>query len=99
MGGVLIWRRRNSVAALARQIASASAQTLALGKPAFYRQIELDRPAAYEIAQKVMVDNLKEEVVPGPVAGKKVMVDNLLKEDAYEGITAFLQKRDPEWKY
>jgi enoyl-CoA hydratase/carnithine racemase len=65
---------------LARQIASASAQTLAVGKPAFYQQIELDRPAAYEIAQKVMVDNL-------------------LKEDAYEGITAFLQKRDPEWKY
>ena len=69
-----------NVAALARQIAGASAQTLAVGKPAFYRQIELDRPAAYEMAQKVMVDNL-------------------LKEDAYEGITAFLQKRDPEWRY
>ena len=69
-----------SVAALARQIASASAQTLAIGKPAFYRQIELDRPAAYDVAQKVMVDNL-------------------LKEDAHEGITAFLQKREPEWKY
>ena len=69
-----------NVAALARQIAGASAQTLAVGKPAFYRQIELDRPAAYDMAQKVMVDNL-------------------LKEDAYEGITAFLQKRDPEWKY
>ena len=51
-----------------------------MGKLAFYRQIELDRPAAYEVAQKVMVDNL-------------------LKEDAHEGITAFLQKRDPEWKY
>ena len=69
-----------SVAALARQIASASAQTLAIGKPAFYRQIELDRPAAYDVAQKVMVDNL-------------------LKEDAHEGITAFLQKREPEWRY
>ena len=69
-----------NVADLASQIASASAQTLAIGKPAFYRQIELDRPAAYDVAQKVMVDNL-------------------LKEDAYEGITAFLQKRDPEWKY
>ena len=41
-----------NVAALARQIASASAQTLAIGKPAFYRQIELDRPAAYDVAQK-----------------------------------------------
>ena len=69
-----------SVTALARQIASASAQTLAIGKPAFYQQIELDRPAAYDVAQKVMVDNL-------------------LKEDAHEGITAFLEKRSPEWRY
>ena len=69
-----------NVAALARQIAGASAQTLAIGKPAFYRQIELDRPAAYDVAQKVMVNNL-------------------LKEDAHEGITAFLQKREPEWRY
>ena len=58
----------------------ASAQTLAIGKPAFYRQIELYRPAAYDVAQKVMVDNI-------------------LKEDAHEGITAFLQKREPEWRY
>ena len=46
---------------LARQIASASAQTLALGKAAFYRQIEMDRPAAYQFASKVMVDNLLED--------------------------------------
>ena len=44
--------------ALARQIASASAHTLALGKAAFYRQIELPRPDAYQLASKVMVDNL-----------------------------------------
>lgn len=44
--------------ALARQIASASAHTLALGKAAFYRQIELPRPDAYQFAGKVMVDNL-----------------------------------------
>ena len=46
---------------LARQIASASAQTLALGKAAFYKQIEMDRPSAYQFAGKVMVDNLLEE--------------------------------------
>jgi enoyl-CoA hydratase/carnithine racemase len=63
---------------LARQISSASSQTLAIGKPAFYRQIEMDRPAAYDLAQKVMVDNL-------------------LKEDAQEGISAFLEKREPHW--
>ena len=44
---------------LAKQIASASAYTLALGKAAFYQQIEMDRPAAYQFASKVMVDNLQ----------------------------------------
>ena len=63
---------------LARQIASASSQTLALGKAAFYQQIEMDRPSAYQFAGKVMVDNL-------------------LEDDAHEGITAFLEKRNPVW--
>ena len=70
----------DTVERLARQIASASAQTLAIGKPAFYRQIELPRPDAYDLAQKVMVDNL-------------------LKEDAHEGISAFLEKRTPQWNH
>ena len=46
------------VTELARQIASASSHTLALGKAAFYQQIEMDRPSAYQFASKVMVDNL-----------------------------------------
>ncbi len=44
---------------LAKQIASTSAHTLALGKAAFYQQIEMDRPSAYQFASKVMVDNLQ----------------------------------------
>ena len=64
---------------LARRIARACSRTLALGKPTFYQQLEMDRPAAYEMAQQVMVDNLMEE-------------------DAQEGITAFLEKREPHWK-
>ena len=66
------------VTELARQIASASSHTLALGKAAFYQQIEMDRPAAYQFASKVMVDNL-------------------LADDAKEGISAFLEKRQPVW--
>ena len=46
------------VMTLATQISSTSAHTLALGKAAFYQQIEMDRPAAYQFAGQVMVDNL-----------------------------------------
>ena len=42
---------------LARQIADASGQTLALGKRAFYEQLPLDRPQAYELAERAMVEN------------------------------------------
>jgi len=66
------------VMALARQISAASRHTLAIGKPAFYQQLDMDRPAAYGFAQRVMVENL-------------------LAEDAQEGISAFLQKREPKW--
>ena len=67
-----------SVMELARRISSASSQTLAMGKPAFYQQLDMDRPAAYDFAQRVMVQNL-------------------MAEDAQEGITAFLEKREPKW--
>ncbi len=63
---------------LARHIAQASSYTLAIGKQAFYRQLQLDRPAAYALAQKTMVENLQ-------------------AYDAQEGITAFLDKREPQW--
>jgi enoyl-CoA hydratase/carnithine racemase len=42
---------------LARQIAAASAATLALGKRAFYDQLPRSCESAYEIAQPVMVAN------------------------------------------
>lgn len=43
--------------ALARQIATASAYTVRLGKRAFYEQLPLDRPSAYQVAQQVMTEN------------------------------------------
>ena len=37
---------------------------------------------------------------PGGIRpGAEVMVDNLLKEDAHEGISAFLEKRTPHWNH
>ena len=68
----------DTVMQLARHIARASSYTLAIGKQAFYRQLQVDWPAAYEMAQRTMVENL-------------------LAYDAQEGITAFLEKREPEW--
>lgn len=69
----------DTVKQLAQHIARASSYTLAVGKAAFYRQLQVDRPQAYEIAQRTMVENL-------------------LAHDAQEGITAFLEKRQPHWK-
>jgi 1,4-dihydroxy-2-naphthoyl-CoA synthase len=28
----------------------------------------------------------------------KVMTDNLMRDDAKEGINAFIEKRDPDWQ-
>ncbi len=44
--------------ALARQIIAATGYTLGIGKRGFYEQIAKDRPEAYEVAQKVMVENV-----------------------------------------
>jgi enoyl-CoA hydratase/carnithine racemase len=46
------------VTALARLIASKSPLVLAIGKEAFYRQVELDLDAAYEYASEVMTQNM-----------------------------------------
>jgi enoyl-CoA hydratase/carnithine racemase len=63
---------------LAARIAEASSLTVALGKQAFYTQIDLDQPKAYAYA-------------------KEVMSMNALAVDAQEGISAFLEKRQPCW--
>ena len=57
---------------LARHIAKASSLVVKLGKQAFYRQLELDRPKAYDVAQAVMVDNLK---VPDAQEGIKAFLE------------------------
>jgi enoyl-CoA hydratase/carnithine racemase len=70
---------RGSALALAGLIASKSQLTVALGKRTFYDQLERPLAEAYELAAKVMVENL-------------------LARDAAEGISAFVEKRTPEWK-
>jgi enoyl-CoA hydratase/carnithine racemase len=63
---------------LARQIASASPLTLAIGKHAFYEQIDLDQPNAYRRMSETMAENA-------------------MTCDAQEGMSAFLEKRQPTW--
>ena len=65
--------------ALARTIARQSGPTLAIGKRAFYAQIEEPLDEAYSTASLAMIDNLAEL-------------------DCVEGMSAFLEKREPTWE-
>ena len=47
--------------ALARRIAQSAATTVERGKQAFYRQVDLDQPAAYRYAKGVMTANSQAE--------------------------------------
>ena len=71
-------RLREESRKLACHIAQASPLTLAIGKQAYYSQIDLDQPKAYAYA-------------------KEVMSMNSMAQDAQEGISAFLQKRNACW--
>jgi enoyl-CoA hydratase/carnithine racemase len=51
-------RLDDEVTALARQIVAKSPLTLAIGKEAFYRQIDLDLEAAYRYASETMTRNM-----------------------------------------
>jgi enoyl-CoA hydratase/carnithine racemase len=64
---------------LAQHIATKSRATIAIGKEAFYRQLEMPLAAAYDFASEVMTRNM-------------------LEADAEEGISAFIDKREPTWR-
>jgi enoyl-CoA hydratase/carnithine racemase len=61
---------------LARQIIGASPATLAIGKWAFYQQLPLGRPQAYELAQKTMVENT---LIPDAQEGMRAFLDKRQK--------------------
>ncbi len=68
-----------AVAELVAAIARSSPLTVAIGKQAFYEQIDLDESRAYDLT-------------------KGVMATNSLAADAQEGMSAFLEKRQPTWR-
>ncbi|MCH2165527.1 MAG: enoyl-CoA hydratase [Marinovum sp.] len=63
---------------LAETVASKLTAAVAIGKEAFYRQLEMELDAAYTYTGQVMVENM-------------------LWRDTEEGISAFLEKRPPNW--
>jgi enoyl-CoA hydratase/carnithine racemase len=69
---------REAVLWLARRIAESSGNVVALGKRAFYEQIERTEADAYAYT-------------------KEIMTENAQREEAQEGISAFLEKRPPRW--
>ncbi len=73
-GGVL-----DAALEMAEKIAAKSPAIVAIGKEAFYRQVEMPLAEAYDYA-----------------AG--VMVANMMEPDAEEGIGAFIEKREPNWR-
>ena len=72
-------RALDEAQALASTIAQQSGPTLAIGKRAFYSQIEQPLDEAYSTASLAMIDNLAEP-------------------DCIEGMSAFLEKRQPTWE-
>ena len=63
---------------MAKVIASKSPATVAIGKEAFYKQLEMDIEEAYKYTSQVMSRNM-------------------IEKDAQEGISAFIENRDPKW--
>jgi enoyl-CoA hydratase/carnithine racemase len=63
---------------VAKNIAKKSTATVAIGKEAFYKQLEMNIEDAYKYTSKVMTSNM-------------------LEQDAQEGISAFIEHRDPNW--
>jgi enoyl-CoA hydratase/carnithine racemase len=57
---------------LARKIAAASPHTVELGKRAFYEQLELATPLAYQVMERIMVENAK---APDAIEGMKAFLE------------------------
>jgi enoyl-CoA hydratase/carnithine racemase len=93
---------RAEVLGVARQIAAASAYTVGLGKTAFYAQVELPQPEAYEYAQDIMVGNtLDVDALEGIGAFLErrppVWHDGEVREPSDDEITAFAPARTLRW--
>jgi enoyl-CoA hydratase/carnithine racemase len=65
---------------------------------AFARKIASKSAAAVRIGKRAYYQQVDMGLADAYRHGARVMVDNMLKDDADEGIRAFLEKRSAEWK-
>ncbi len=72
-------RLDDEVESLAASITGFSQAVIAIGKSAFYRQVDAPQHEAYRLTSAVMTANAAHP-------------------DAQEGMSAFLEKRSPEWR-
>ena len=94
--GELIDAERASQWGLVNRVAPAAAvRDVALG---LARQIAAKSPLTVAIGKRAFYDQSQLPVGEAYALAARVMVENLLARDAAEGISAFIDKRPPEWK-
>ncbi len=78
-----------------RVVPNGEAREAALG---LARQIAAKSPLTVAIGKRTFYDQIQLPVDEAYRLAARVMVENLLARDAAEGISAFVEKRTPEWK-
>lgn len=68
------------------------------GALAMARRIAAKSPLTVAIGKRTFYDQIHMPVAEAYAHAARVMVENLLARDAAEGISAFIEKRPPEWK-
>lgn len=68
------------------------------GALSFARQIAAKSPLTVAVGKRAFYDQLSLSRGDAYELTARVMVENLLARDAAEGISAFIEKRTPEWK-
>lgn len=62
------------------------------------RKIADKSPVALKLGKRAFYEQIELSLADAYIEVTKVMVENMLARDAEEGISAFLEKRKPEWK-
>lgn len=83
----------NETLKIAEKVAMAPSSIISMG--ILFRHISLSH---FITGKRAFYEQINQSVTGAYALTEKVMVDNLKKEDCKEGISAFVQKRHPNWK-